>query len=84
MCKLSGNAGTIETKKSDDNGKLSLLTTYYTDNATCVHYGKLRLGGTNNPAFYCPPIEHGIMVKIPGPHWIYKKITVGCKVVLYL
>jgi hypothetical protein len=81
MCKLSGNAAKIKTKKSDENVKLYLLT-HYTDNAKCVHNGKIKLKG--NQVFDCRPIEQEMFVKSPVSLWTYKKITVGCKVVILL
>ena len=80
MCDLSGNAAKIKTTKSDDNGKIS-LTTHYTDDAECKPNNHIIL--KDNRSFYCRPIKHEIMAKIPGSNsWTPKNITVGCEVVV--
>ena len=81
MCYLSGNAANIlKTSKSDDNGKISSLTTRYTDDAKCKRNNKIKLEG--NRHFECRPIKNEIMEKNLGSDWTTKKITVGCKVVI--
>ena len=80
MCKLSGDAEKIKTAKRDDNGKISVLTTHYTDNTKCEPNNMFKL--VDNRQFECKPIKHNMMERIPGSTWKNKKISVGCEVVI--